>query len=355
MRAWRRVGIATTAAAVVFAAVAPSSAGQTVSTTTTTTPIVGAGPGGGEPRVSAVVHSWALAPAGSTDPSQPGNRPNLSYEVAPGAKIDDAVTLFNYGNVQLTFRVYATDAFNNPDGEFDLLAGDKTPTEVGTWVKVPQANITVPARSQATMPIIVDVPVDARPGDHAGAVLASSQAEGTGPDGKVIAFDRRTGPRLYVRVAGPLAPELSIEKLHTTYHPALNPLGGTAEVSYRIENRGNVRIGGTLRVSVAGPFGVAARRKPGQNLPELLPGEGVSLSATFDGVAATGLASTKVDVDPAPVGGPADPSPVSMRSRMIAVPLTVLALVAAFGLLRLARRSLRRHRPEHARVGPAAP
>ena len=85
---------------------------------------------------------------------------------------------------------------------------------------LPQDTITLEARQQATMPITVKVPITARPGDHAGAVLASSQAEGTGPDGKVITLDRRTGSRVYIRVAGPLTPELTVEKLRTTLRAA---------------------------------------------------------------------------------------------------------------------------------------
>src|SRR5262245_27067586 len=57
------------------------------------------------------IQSWALAPSGA-DPGEPSSRPNLSYETAPGAEIQDSVTLWNYGNTQLTFRIYATDAFN---------------------------------------------------------------------------------------------------------------------------------------------------------------------------------------------------------------------------------------------------
>ena len=51
-----------------------------------------------------MIHSWALAPAGSLDPNEAGNRPNLSYTADPGAVVEDAVTLFNYGTAQLTFR-----------------------------------------------------------------------------------------------------------------------------------------------------------------------------------------------------------------------------------------------------------
>ena len=123
------------------------------------------------------------------------------------------------------------------------------PVDAGSWVKIPQENLTLPPGKQATIPISIDIPADASPGDHVAAILASSRAEGTGPDGKVIALDRRTGTRLYVRVAGPVEPKLNIEGVSVNYSPSLNPLSGSATVTYTVANRGNVRLGGTSSVT----------------------------------------------------------------------------------------------------------
>jgi len=120
------------------------------------------------------------------DPNEAGNRTALSYDVDPGATITDSVTLYNYGNTQLTFRIYATDAFNNEDGQFDLIPGAEEPTDVGSWVTMPQANITVPPGRQVVLPITLDVPANATAGDHVGAILAANDAEGTGPDGTAL-------------------------------------------------------------------------------------------------------------------------------------------------------------------------
>ncbi|MDP1818336.1 MAG: DUF916 domain-containing protein [Acidimicrobiales bacterium] len=297
------------------------------------------------------VHSWALAPAGSTDPGEAGNRPNLSYELEPGAEVSDAVTLFNYSNIQLTFAVYPTDAFNNEDGQFDLLATGEEPEDLGSWITLPQGNVTVPPQSQATMPISVRVPATARPGDHAGAILASSSAASTAPDGKVITLDRRTGTRVYVRVAGPLEPELAIENVSANYSPSLNPLGGTAKVLYRIQNRGNVRLSGAHSVSIAGPLGLFEQHVDAEELTELLPGEGVTLEATFDDVPASAVAFAKVRLDPASGGGAEELASVSRRGMVLAPPITLLLLALATWLALRARRAYRRHQREDRALG----
>jgi hypothetical protein len=348
MSTWRRLVVAATAAAVALGALAPTSSSQPLSAGQTP-PDAGeaatAGEASGAP--GQVVHSWALAPTGSTDPDEPGNRPTLSYEVAPGAVIEDAVTLFNYSNVQLNFRVYATDGFNNDDGAFDLLTGDQEPTDVGSWVTLKQETITVPARSQATIPLTVAVPADASPGDHVGAVLASSGTTGTGPDGKIVNLDRRTGSRLYLRVSGPLAPELAVESIHTSYTPALNPAGGTAEVTYRIQNRGNVRLGGSHRVSVAGPFGLGENERAAEELPELLPGEGITVHTTFEGVPASVLAFTTVRLEPTAItGDEAGAATATRQAVTFAPPVSLVALALALGFALYARRSYARHRRE---------
>jgi hypothetical protein len=315
-------------------------------------PPAGTGPPAPAP---AVVNSWALTPAGST-PGEPGARPNLSYEMAPGARVDDAVTLLNYSNVTLTFRVYATDAFNNVDGQFDLLPGDRAPVDAGAWVTLPQANITVPAQSAATLPITVVVPPDAAAGDHGAAILASVTAEGTGSDGKIITLDRRTGSRLYLRVAGPLTPGLDIENIRTTYRPALNPLGGEVDTTYTVRNTGNVRLAARQRVTLHAPFGVTLDTATPADVPELLPGGAVTLTASFKGIPATGLLTTRIALAPrAAPGSPGLDGLAERRGsrRVIAIPWTPVALVLAAGLSLRARRAYRRH--QAGATGKSAP
>ncbi len=285
---------------------------------------------------STIVNSWALSPAGAKE------RPDLSYSAAPGQQIDDAVTLFNFSNVPLTFRLYATDAFNNVEGGFDLLSANQKPKDVGTWVTLPQENLALPPKSQATFPISIRVPATATPGDHAGAILASNATVGSSPDGKIVNVDRRTGSRVYVRVAGRLTPELVVSKVTTTYKASLNPFSGRNEVTYRVENQGNVRLGGRHRASASGLFGLGGKSKKFSDLPELLPGQSVTLTASFNGLPASFLNFASVKVDPEDVDGKRI-GVLSSSAATTAIPFTFIALGAIAALGRLARRSYQRH------------
>ena len=231
-----------------------------------------------EPSDPQIVESWQLSPGGSDlNPGAGNNRPNLSYFSNAGELIKDSVTVFNYGNVTETFRVYATDAYNDEQGQFATLEGSKPPVDVGTWVTFDQEYITVLPGKASTIQMVIKVPVDAVPGDHVGAVVASSPTIGTGESGNILTLDRRTGTRLYIRVNGTINSDLAVANVDSTYHQATNPLGGSATVKFTIENRGNIRMSGTPTVSVGGLFGIGERKVTLPDIAELLPGQKVTL------------------------------------------------------------------------------
>lgn len=290
-----------------------------------------------------IVHSWALGPAGSDDPNQPSDRTTLAYTAAPGSVINDAVTLYNLGNVDLDFTVYATDAVNTDDGTVELLSKDEAPDGVGSWVYVGLDDVTLAAGRQATIPIQIVVPDDARPGDHIGAVLASSRTSGAGDEG-VVALDRRTATLIQLRVDGPVAAELAITELESDFDNSVSPLGGSMTVSYMIENRGDVSVSGVSNVTVGGPFGLAEQSLAPLQFRTLLPGESIAVTAEVDDVVATGVVVTSVEIVPDPSGDDIALEPVSSTTRSFAPPLGVLLLMLAvlFGVL--AVRAIKRHR-----------
>jgi len=342
----RRLVVTATILSVAFVASAGPAYGAPASVLKSTVPPTEPLPPAAETETTSppvVEESWALSPAGSLEADTAAQRPDLTYEADAGTVIEDAVTLFNFGTVQLTFRVYATDAFNNAEGQFDLLSGDQQPVDVGSWVTLPQEMVTVPPGKQVTLPITIKVPAGTAPGDHTGAILASNQSTGTGPEGGAVTLDRRTGTRLYLRVNGPLFPELAVANVETTYHHALNSLSGSADVTYRIENRGNVRLAGTASVTIDGPLGLGKRTVALPDISELLPGEDVELTVKVLDVPALMVAFTTVKVEPADGAGDGS-SATSGDDTTFVPPLTVLLTLLFLLLAVLARRSYMRHR-----------
>lgn len=297
-----------------------------------------------------VVNSWALSPTGS-DASQPGTRAFLSYDMAPGATVRDSVTLWNFSNVPLHFKVYATDAFNNRKGEFDLLPGERQPTDAGSWVTLTYTDVDLSPRAKVDIPFTVAVPPTARPGDHAAAVLAANQAQGTGPDGKVVNVDRRTGSRMYVRVKGAVQPALAVENVRTVYHNALSPMGGF-DVTYTVRNAGNVRLAAHRQVQVKGPFGLATKARQVADVPELLPGNAVTYHEHFSSVPDLIRATGVIKLVPFSSAGDVQAPAVSRAGHTWAMPWSLIALAV---IVLLARRAYQAIKERRRVLGSATP
>ncbi|MEI8238381.1 MAG: hypothetical protein WCI22_03090 [Actinomycetota bacterium] len=323
------------AAALLVAIPAPTHAENTTPPTAPpngTTPPNGSGSSnGGTPAVE----SWALAPYGL-------NRPNLSYSAETGGVIHDKVTLINYGNVPLAFKVYATDAFNNDQGNFDILPAQQKPVDVGSWVSIPQTVFVVPARKQFTIPVTITIPKGATFGDHAGAIVASNQSIGVGPTGQAVQVDRRTGTRLYLRVNGKLNPKLVVSNLQADYHQSLNPFNGKAKISFRIDNIGNVRLSAADVVKISGPFGVGEKVRKLADVPELLPGQHLDITTEIDHVAALVLLSTTASLTPHGAVDLGTVGAVSTSDSTFAPPISLLIVLFVIVVLALVRRAIRR-------------
>jgi hypothetical protein len=299
------------------------------------------------------LESWALAPTG-TDPSQPSSRPNWTYSLDGGGEAQDSASLWNYSDVQLTFQVYPTDAYNNRTGEFTLLPGDQKPKNAGTWVTMQTNFVTVPPRTRVDVPFTVHVPKDASPGDHTAGIVASAPTGTTTSGGQTAVVDRRTGSRVYVRVSGPVNPALVVENLSTDYQGSANPADGSLDVSYSVRNTGNVRLGARQQLEITSIIGTTIESRKGKLIQEVLPGNEVRLHERFTGVPAALRLGAKVKLIPIEPVGVTDraPAPETYTQHAWAIPWTVLLLlVLAF----LVWRIYRRYRDSRQGSPPVAP
>ena len=206
--------------------------------------------------------------------------------------------------------------------------------------------MVVPAESSSGpgvsyVPFSVSVPHDAAPGDHAGGIVASLTSAGTGASGQRIVLVQRVGVRVFLRVAGPVSPALSIEQLGASYSGTANPLGGgDVSVSYLVRNTGDINLGFSQEVGVSAVIGDkhSVQLRPVQ---VLRPGTVVHEQAVLHGVRPAGLLSVKVTLQPiaAANSGVSGIPPVVATTSVFAAPLVlggiVVVLVGALGLLPL--------------------
>jgi hypothetical protein len=332
------VAAAAAAALVLVATPAPAGAAPAPSPATPSNPAVPSAAATPDGQVS-----WGVAPAPG---SSGAARAHFDYTLNPGARITDAMVVTNHSERAITLNVYATDAFTTHGGGIDALPAGAKPTDVGAWIAAGTGTVTVPAGQAVTVPFTLTVPAGATPGDHSGAVL-TSLVEDSGSGG--VRVDHRLGSRVYVRIAGPLRPALTVTQVHAGYTGTVNPAGtGDVRVTYTVSNTGNVRLSGHQRVTVAGPLGVLSRGVPVADLPEILPGGSLTRTVTVPGVWPAARMAARISV--APVAGAGAPAvraqPASGSAGLWAPPwgqlLVLVVLVAVvLGLILMRRRHRR--------------
>jgi hypothetical protein len=193
----------------------------------------------------------------------------------------DHVGVSNLGDMPLTLRLYATDAFTTSDGGFALLTVDQLPTGVGSWVETAAPEFTIQPGTRLDIPIRFTVPADAEPGDHVGGIVASLESRGSDGEGNDVVVERRVGTRIYVRVEGDVRAALRLDQVEASYDAGWNPVAGTLTVRFSVTNTGNVRLAAGQDVRASGPFGMWTRDLVLDDLPEILPGGTVTATTTF--------------------------------------------------------------------------
>lgn len=197
--------------------------------------------------------AWTAQPAGSGS-GRDEARPYFYLEGLPGSVLEDRLSVTNPGSEPVTVRLRGADAYNTGDGGF-AVRGATGSTGTGAWLRTASAEVTVPGRTRADVPVSFTVPQDALPGDHPGAIVAESGG-------------RSVGVRVQLRVGGPTLAALTVEDVTVG--------GGT--IHYTLVNRGNAVLVPRLSVSADGVFGTLLRRDA-RTLPvELLPGQRVRLT-----------------------------------------------------------------------------
>lgn len=339
MRTLRRLRRPLLFAIVLVAALAPSH------------PTAFAQDGAVQDGAGAVPVTWSVRPAPAKDGSA---RPNFVFDAEPGDTISDALVVSNDGELNLVLGVYISDAFTTPEGDTDLLARGETPRDLGAWASAEVSSVTVPAGGQIEVPFTVEVPDDADAGDHVGGIVTSLTVAEEGTHGNRVRIERRLGSRISVRVGGSLRPGLTFTSLSAEYHHSPNPFApGAMELTYTVENTGNVRLRATRTARVATGLGLGERVDEAADMDELLPGNSFTFTQRVDGVWPGGATTSSVELEPYDASGAQLQPPATTaiaRTSMTLVPWSVIAvavviLAVAMAAAMVGRRRRRRDRP----------
>jgi hypothetical protein len=301
--------------------------------------------------------TWSVQPATGKGPDP--NRIDFSYGViAAGSSIQDHVEIVNRSSQSAAFSVYATDASGtSPQGALLLLGSSQKSTDIGAWASFPggaqQLSTVIPGKTAIIQAFTINVPRQATPGDHTGAMVAAVGVSHKNAAGAVVVENYRIAVPLELRVPGPLHAGIQVQSISTGFSDSVNPFGaGSATVSYTMTNTGNVRQSATPSVRITGPFGHSATVHP-PKVPTILPGDSVRVTVSVPDLFPDGPMTAHVDVAPGWPKGTiplANTAPaVTGSAPLFAFPWSLLGLIlllAAIGVgiwfFRRWRRRLRR-------------
>ncbi|MFF3844369.1 WxL protein peptidoglycan domain-containing protein [Streptomyces sp. NPDC002328] len=288
--------------------------------------------------------SWSVNPAATAVAA----RPYFYVSADRGQTIEDKVVVTNKTDQPLTFRLYAADAYNTErDGGFAVRTAGERMRGVGAWAKPAKHRITVPGRGAVTVPFTIQVPEDAEPGDHPGAIVALDERIAKGDGGVALGVQRAVGARVYLQVSGPTLPALTVEDVRIDHSRPLVPGIGASEatISYTLRNTGNVTLDPKVELKAKGLFGRTLLSRDLTRIPsELLPGQRVHLSEPWHG-------APQLDWGKVTLTASAKQTQESASTGFLAVPwLAALLLGAAMGAgLVLLLRKRRAQPPKGAR------
>ncbi|WP_274915371.1 COG1470 family protein [Streptomyces sp. WZ-12] len=257
-------------------------------------------------RPPAAAGGWSAAPTGPA-------RTSFYLEGPPGTALTDRLAVRNPSGRPVTVHL----AGEGGDG-------------VGAWLAPAQPEVTVPPRTQASVPFTVAVPRDAAPGGHTGALTVTGGAP-----------TARSRIPLRLRVTGPALSALTVEHLTVTRR------GDAAVLRYALVNRGNTALRPRLAVRADGLFGPLLRR-PARTLPDALP-PGARVERTETWPDPPTLDAADVTLTATAAGGARDTATARYTAVPWGVPAALVLLAAGGAALGW------RHRHRHRTGSPPGP
>lgn len=174
----------------------------------------------------------------------------LEYYADPGDTIQDVVKVLNEQDTELLVNL-AIDNVTAGEGEqgYPEFVGEDHPSGITQWMTVDTGRHTVKPRGQYAFPLLIEIPEDAEPGGHYGAVcigeVVSEDFEGvTGVTGEVCTL-------ILIYVSGDVETEAEI--LEFSADDFLTSL--PAEFTTRIQNNGTVHIKPQGNILIKNAFG----------------------------------------------------------------------------------------------------
>jgi hypothetical protein len=188
----------------------------------------------------------------------------IEITASPGDRIESSFKFWNGTDEFLPIHVESADLAQQDEEGHAAVEEENAANSLKAWVKPAYPDLDVAPKEEITLPFSVDIPTNADPGSHWGAILANTAPVAAGSGAAVQA---RTGAILLVRVSGDMKEKLALESFSVPRFAEAPPIALEA----RFRNEGTVHEAPAGDIEVRNLFGslVATGTLPARNV---LPG-----------------------------------------------------------------------------------
>jgi hypothetical protein len=147
--------------------------------------------------------AWSIAPA-DAGPGAPSNGSAFHFTGRAGEIFTDRFVVANGSPHDITFNLYAADGYRTTVGRaFALKLANERQSGVGQWIGMPTDKLSLSAGKEATVTYTMRIPLNAKPGNYAGGIVAQDGTPTLTSHGSFrIPVLEGAGVRVYVRVDG---------------------------------------------------------------------------------------------------------------------------------------------------------
>lgn len=165
---------------------------------------------------------------------------NGGVSLDPGVDEKYQITVENLSSEEQTFYLFSRNISGSQAGGVPIFARDnneKTGMELSDWITLSTTEITIPGSNSAAFEYTLNVPENASPGTHLGAIFVSVEPPNIENSGAAVGY--QVAHIVDVRVSGDIVEEGNVRQFSTSKY-----LYGSSKVEFlvRIENTGNVLI-----------------------------------------------------------------------------------------------------------------
>jgi hypothetical protein len=203
---------------------------------------------------------------------------SVNKEIAPGASYKGEVIVINQGDVDVTYKVYATPYSVNGEEYKPYFAPVKGATDITDWITFASTGKTLKVGNDDHIAYTITVPKGVGAGSYYGTIFAETEDKGSNG----VITRKRVGTVVYIRVSGQAVEKGDIE---TWSVPWLQKSPLTANL--RLANTGSVHFESKVKVTVSDIFG--SKKYTYEREPKVLPQKNRKIPVSWQDGASFGL------------------------------------------------------------------